>query len=229
VISNKLLEVISQHKPPQASSSRTRGSRANTSFRRKAEIITLLCNESLSWIPAFARTTLVFSIVLATPPATAQNFDSLLDELSGSEVDQVESEIGDKESEEAHLTPPPSSTELTSTPEDVDFEIEKNIVTSGVTLQGLDKQTARVFIINAAVGQTIEFGTLKIMVQHCERAPLDDRQESVAFVRIIEAKTNSDQQKLFSGWMFSSSPALSALDHPTYDVWVKECKVLENK
>ncbi len=167
--------------------------------------------------------------ILFTPPAYAQNFDSLLDELSGSEVDQVESEIGDKESEEAHLKPPPSSTELTSTPEDVDFEIEKNIVTNGVTLQGLDKQTARVFIINAAIGQTIEFGSLKIMVQHCEKAPLDDRQESIAFVRIIEAKTNSDQQKLFSGWMFSSSPALSALDHPTYDVWVKECKVLENK
>ena len=175
-------------------------------------------------------TPLLLAMMLSiTPPAYAQGFDSLMNELSGSEVDQVESEVVEKESEEAKLTPPPSSTELTSTTDDVDFETEKNIVTNWVTLQGLDKQTARVFIINAAIGQTVEFGTLKIIVQHCEKAPIDDRQESIAFVRIIEAKQNSDPQKLFSGWMFSSSPALSALDHPTYDVWIKECKVLENK
>lgn len=170
---------------------------------------------------------LLMTLFFLATPLHAQGFDRLMNELSGSETDQVESELADEESEEANLTPPPSSAELTSIPEDVDLETEKNIVTNGVTLQGLDKQTARVFIINAAVGQTIEFGTLKIVVQHCEKAPIDDRQESIAFVRIIEAKPKSEPKKLFSGWMFSSSPALSALDHPTYDVWIKGCKVLD--
>jgi hypothetical protein len=128
--------------------------------------------------------------------------------------------------------PLPSSTELQAAErqgptEEDDFAPMKNVVTNGVTLQGLDKQTARVFIIDALVGQSIEFGTLKIIVQHCEKAPLENRQESMAFIRITEQKPNSAVQNLFSGWMFSSSPALSALDHPIYDVWIKECKVLE--
>ena len=102
---------------------------------------------------------------------------------------------------------------------------QKNSITNGVALQGLDKQTARVFIIDAPVGQPIEFGTLTVVVQHCEKA--SQRQESMAFVQITEKKANSDPQNLFSGWMFSSSPALSAFDHPVYDIWIKECKVLE--
>ncbi|MBP9777540.1 MAG: DUF2155 domain-containing protein [Alphaproteobacteria bacterium] len=112
-------------------------------------------------------------------------------------------------------------------PEDDDFAPEENIIANGVALQGLDKQTGRVFIIDAAVGQTVEFGSLKIVVKRCEKAPLDDRQESMAFVNITEVKPKSSPLTLFSGWMFASSPALSALDHPTYDVWIKECKVLK--
>ena len=163
-------------------------------------------------------------IVLATP-LYGQTFDALLNELSGSNADQLESEMTDPIKQD--LPPPPlSSTDFTSLPEEDDFAPEKNIVTNGVTLQGLDKQTARVFIIDAAVGQTIEFGTLKIVVQHCEKSPIEDRQESMAFIKISEEKPSCAPKKLFSGWMFASSPALSALDHPVYDVWIKECKTL---
>jgi hypothetical protein len=165
--------------------------------------------------------------LLFSPLLNAQGFETLLDELSESDTDPIENETDVKESAEEKLTPPPSSTELVSTPEDEDFELEKNVVTNGVTLQGLDKHTARVFIIDAAIGQPIEFGTLKIVVQHCEKAPVDDRKESIAFVRIVEEKSNNNPEKIFSGWMLSSSPALSALDHPIYDVWVKECKVID--
>jgi len=168
-------------------------------------------------------------------PLYAQNFGTLVDELSGVEDDQGESEMLPSElpkAEEKPLPLPPSSNEIqatkaeNSTPED-DFAPVKNVVTNGVTLQGLDKQTARVFIIDAHVGQIIEFGTLKLVVQHCEKAPLENRQESMAFIKITEQKGKSGPETLFSGWMFSSSPALSALDHPIYDVWVKECKVLD--
>lgn len=167
-----------------------------------------------------------FVIFILTTPLCAQNFDSLLNELSGSDADQRESELADqKKGEDQSL--PPSSTDLTSPPEDKNFPVEENVITNGVTLQGLDKQTARVFIIDASVGQPIEFGTLKIIVKHCEKAPVEDRQESIAFVKINEEKPNSPPLQLFSGWMFSSSPALSALDHPVYDVWIKECKMLK--
>jgi len=165
-------------------------------------------------------------MIVLTTPLYGQSFDALLNELSGSDADQLESEMVDQTIKE-DLPPPLSSTDLVSPPEEDDFAPEKNIVTNGVTLQGLDKQTARVFIIDAAVGQTIEFGTLKIVVQHCEKSPVEDRQESMAFIKIVEEKPSCAPKKLFSGWMFASSPALSALDHPVYDVWIKDCKTVE--
>ncbi len=160
----------------------------------------------------------------------AQDFESLLTELSGSNADQIDNDLTEeKKKDKKKETPsaPLSSADLASLSENDELAPEKNIKTNGVTLQGLDKHTARVFIIDAAVGQTIEFGTLKIVVQHCEKAPLENRQESMAFVKIIEAKPNCPSQQIFSGWMFSSSPALSSLDHPMYDVWIKECKDLK--
>lgn len=165
-------------------------------------------------------------LALWTSPLHAQSFESLLDELSGSEADQIESEIADTKKEKPDL---PSSTEMITPPEDEDFTPEENIITKGVTLQGLDKQTARVFIIDAPIGKPIEFGTLKIVVHRCEKAPLEDRQESMAFLTISEEKPNDQPKNLFSGWMFASSPALSCLDHPVYDVWVNECKNLKKK
>lgn len=158
-------------------------------------------------------------------PLYGQNMDTLLNELVGSDADQKESELQDQKTNDT--TPAPlSSTDIIGPPEEDAFAQEKNIITNGVTLQGLDKQTGRVFIIDAPIGKPIEFGTLKIVVKHCEKAPLDDRQESMAFVVISEEKPVGTLQNLFSGWMFATSPALSAMDHPTYDVWVKECKAL---
>lgn len=157
-------------------------------------------------------------------PLYGQTMDALLDELVGSDADQKESELQEDNSAPAPL----SSTEITGPPEEDAFAQEKNIITNGVTLQGLDKQTGRVFIIDAPLDKLIEFGTLKIVVKHCEKPPLDDRQESMAFVVISEEKAAGTLQNLFSGWMFATSPALSAMDHPTYDVWVKECKALPN-
>ncbi|MBX9621201.1 MAG: DUF2155 domain-containing protein [Alphaproteobacteria bacterium] len=156
-------------------------------------------------------------------PLYGQTMDALLDELAGSDADQKESELQDHKKD---YTASLSSTDITGPPEEDAFAQEKNIITNGVTLQGLDKQTGRVFIIDAPLGKLIEFGTLKIVVKHCEKAPLDDRQESMAFVVISEEKPVGTLQNLFSGWMFATSPALSAMDHPTYDVWVKECKAL---
>jgi len=160
-------------------------------------------------------------------PLYAQNFDTLLNELSGSDADQLESEAREPGKEPDQPPPQPSSTDITSPPEEDEFAPQKNIVTNGVTLQGLDKQTARVFIIDAAIGKVVEFGTLKITVHHCEKTPLDDRQESIAFVSITEEKTKNKPHQLYSGWMFASSPALSALDHPVYDVWIKGCKQMK--
>jgi len=91
-------------------------------------------------------------------------------------------------------------------------------------LQGLDKTTARVSQFDAAVGATVRFGNLSIVVRDCRRSPPEERPENAAFVEIYETRPGEAKERLFSGWMFSSSPALSALEHAVYDVNLLACK-----
>ncbi len=89
-------------------------------------------------------------------------------------------------------------------------------------LQALDKITARVKRIPVKVGQTLKFGTLTVELDACRKAPPEDSPESAAFLKITDTKSDTPQV-VFSGWMFASSPALSAMDHPVYDIWVVDC------
>jgi hypothetical protein len=93
-----------------------------------------------------------------------------------------------------------------------------------VILQGLDKITARVTTIEAPVGKPVAFGSLSITARHCDKNPPEETPEAAAFLEIVDAKPGETPVKLFSGWMFASSPAVSALEHPVYDVWVIDCK-----
>lgn len=92
-----------------------------------------------------------------------------------------------------------------------------------VVLRALDKITARVTTIEVPVGQTVEFGSLQITARYCDKRPPEQTPESAAFVEVVEAKPDEEPQLAFSGWMFASSPALSAMDHPVYDLWVIDC------
>lgn len=91
-------------------------------------------------------------------------------------------------------------------------------------LQGLDKVTARVSRFEAPVGHEVHFGKLLVLVRDCQRSAPEDRPENAAFVEVYEERPGEAQGRLFAGWMFSSSPALSALEHPVYDVTLLECR-----
>jgi hypothetical protein len=92
-------------------------------------------------------------------------------------------------------------------------------------LQGLDKITARVSNFDAPVGAPVHFGTLSIRVRDCEKNPPEETPESAAFVEINEMRPGEKvARRLFSGWMFASSPALSALEHPVYDIVLLDCR-----
>jgi hypothetical protein len=90
-------------------------------------------------------------------------------------------------------------------------------------LQGLDKVTARISDFAAPVGTPVRFGTLSITVHDCETNPPEDPPESAAFLQITESRRGEPEKRLFSGWMFASSPALSALQHPVYDIELLGC------
>jgi len=94
-------------------------------------------------------------------------------------------------------------------------------------LQGLDKTTARVSKFDAPVDKPVHFGTLVITVRACYKHPPEERPETTAFLEIDETRPNgaaSETKRVFSGWMFASSPAISALEDPIYDVNVLDCK-----
>ena len=102
--------------------------------------------------------------------------------------------------------------------------IEANVV----VLQGLDKVTARTDTFEVAVGSAHRFGTLEITVHHCWKAPPEEPPENKAFLEIVDIRPDREPKTVFTGWMFSSSPALNALEHPVYDVWVENCKAVED-
>jgi hypothetical protein len=94
-------------------------------------------------------------------------------------------------------------------------------------LQGLDKVTARISALHAPLDQPTRFGTLEVVARACRETPPTEPPESAAFLQIRELPAASDTEgtpvDLFSGWMFASSPAVSALEHPVYDIWVTDC------
>jgi hypothetical protein len=90
-------------------------------------------------------------------------------------------------------------------------------------LQGLDKVTARVSVIEAPVDREVRFGTLRIIVRACYETPPTEPPESAAFLE-IQALDGAEAAEAFTGWMFASTPAVSALEHPVYDVWVIDCR-----
>lgn len=93
-----------------------------------------------------------------------------------------------------------------------------------VKLQVLDKSTARTKTIEAKVGETVQYGSVFIKAQACRKSEPLDKPESASFLQIWEVPINADLSEwVFSGWMFASSPALSAMDHAVYDVWVLDC------
>jgi hypothetical protein len=98
-----------------------------------------------------------------------------------------------------------------------------DLVFEKAQLQGLDKVSGRIVEIEAPVGQSVHFGTLEMIVRTCRKRPPEEPPESAAFIDIWEIKSGEAAASLFRGWMFASSPALSALEHPVYDVWLVDC------
>ena len=90
-------------------------------------------------------------------------------------------------------------------------------------LQGLDKVTARISTVTVPVGDSVVFGTLHITAQTCQEHPPTLAPESAAFLIIEDQPPDEAPRRIFDGWMFASSPALSAMEHPVYDIWVLDC------
>lgn len=90
----------------------------------------------------------------------------------------------------------------------------------GASLRFLDKLTSETGDVTLSRGQAAKFGRLVVRLDECRYPAANPSSDSEAHLTIVEETT---QAQLFGGWMLASSPALSALDHPRYDVWVLSC------
>jgi hypothetical protein len=96
-----------------------------------------------------------------------------------------------------------------------------------ILMQGLDKITGRTTEFQAPLGVEVCFFKLRITARQCISRPPEETPETTAYLDVSEITLAGENVKLFSGWMFASSPALNALEHAVYDVWVVSCKTDE--
>ena len=94
-----------------------------------------------------------------------------------------------------------------------------------VVVQGLDKITARITTLTTSIDAPLRFGTLELTVNRCAFRPPEEPPENVAFLTDFDRGHDPSlaPKPVFAGWMFSSSPAVSAMEHPVYDITLIKC------
>ena len=88
----------------------------------------------------------------------------------------------------------------------------------------MDKITAVVTTIEVPIDQSIRFGTLNVTPRICYTRPPTEPPQTTAFVEVDEVRLDGAKKRIFTGWMFASSPGLNGVEHPVYDVWLINCK-----
>lgn len=98
-------------------------------------------------------------------------------------------------------------------------------IENGVAVfSALDKVTATIKKLEVPIGETVQFGALKVTPRACYSRPPTEQPKTTTFVEVNEVMLDGQEKKLFSGWMFAESPGLNAVEHPVFDVWLTECQ-----
>jgi len=112
-------------------------------------------------------------------------------------------------------------------PENLDSARFSNIA----QLQVLNKTTAKTTLVEIRTGQEVDLGSIAVSVRKCWQAPLDQKPESKILVEVSEIKIEKSSEeilrqktRIFYGWLFASSPSVSGLEHPIYDIVAMGCK-----
>jgi len=89
---------------------------------------------------------------------------------------------------------------------------------------GLDKITGRITNFDVYIDETVQFGALQITPRVCYTRPPTETQRTSAFIEVDQVSLKGSVTRIFTGWMFADSPALNAIDHAVYDIWLIDCK-----
>ncbi|MFD0858930.1 DUF2155 domain-containing protein [Roseovarius aquimarinus] len=91
----------------------------------------------------------------------------------------------------------------------------------GAVLRGLEKVSGDIVDMTLSPGDAARIGPLTVELRECRYPQGDPAADAFAFLTI---RDETVAEPIFSGWMVASSPALNALDHPRFDVWVLRCR-----
>ena len=94
------------------------------------------------------------------------------------------------------------------------------------TIRLLDKITAKSSLIDIDINKIHNHGSLDIKIYKCWNAPLDQKPETKMLVEVLETK-KSGKEQIFFGWLFASSPSISSIEHPIYDITAIKCNKIE--
>jgi hypothetical protein len=100
----------------------------------------------------------------------------------------------------------------------------EKIINKKASFTGLDKITGRTINFDEAIGETVQFGALRIKTDACYTRPATEATNTDGFVEVDEITLQGEVKRIFSGWMFAASPGLHGVEHPIYDVWLTGCK-----
>jgi hypothetical protein len=119
---------------------------------------------------------------------------------------------------------PPAPATLQPGDEVVTEPPAQKIINKQAAFSGLDKITGRIIKFDADVGETVQFGALRIKTDACYTRPATEAANTDAFVEVDEITLQGEVKRIFSGWMFAASPGLHGVEHPIYDIWLMDCK-----
>jgi hypothetical protein len=100
----------------------------------------------------------------------------------------------------------------------------QKIVNKKASFSGLDKITGRIINFDEDIGETVQFGALRVKTDACYTRPATEAANTDAFVEVDEITLQGEVKRIFSGWMFAASPGLHGVEHPVYDIWLTDCK-----
>src|SRR6202011_2081067 len=98
------------------------------------------------------------------------------------------------------------------------------ITNKKASFSGLDKITGRIINFDEDIGETVQFGALRVKTDACYTRPATEAANTDAFVEVDEITLQGEVKRIFSGWMFAASPGLHGVEHPIYDIWLTDCK-----
>src|SRR5438067_5829577 len=100
----------------------------------------------------------------------------------------------------------------------------QKITNKKASFAGLDKITGRIIKFDEDIGETVQFGALRVKTDACYTRPATEAANTDAFVEVDEITLQGEVKRIFSGWMFAASPGLHGVEHPIYDIWLTDCK-----